>query len=260
VKYHLPAALVAGNEQTGEDTFLLSIISPEIAREAQPGQFVHIRTLGASDPLLRRPVSICQADRELGTIRLWYQVVGKGTNFLSRHQNGDTLDLIGPLGKGFDTGIRGKKTALIGGGVGIAPLLFLARELAKNNSVTAFFGGKQAGLLPPPSLLPAVPCHIATEDGSLGHKGLVTELLPAWIEREKPDILYSCGPRGMLLEVVRLARRYGTPLQVSLEAVMACGVGACLGCTCEKSAAGEDGWLKACQDGPVFWDREVRWE
>ena len=209
---------------------------------------------------MRRPLSICRADRELGMVQFWYQAVGKGTRLLSGLRSGDTLDVIGPLGKGFDAGISGKKAALVGGGMGIAPLLFLSVELATtSNNITAFFGGKHAGQLPPPFLLPAIECRLATEDGSLGRRGLVTELLPEWIEREKPDLLYSCGPKGMLLEVVKIARRYGLPLQVSLEAMMACGVGACLGCACEKSASREEGWLKACQEGPVFWAGEVSW-
>lgn len=259
MKYHLPKAPVLANEQTGEDIFLLTISSPEIAGEAQPGQFVHVRTSGGYEPLLRRPLSICQADRGRGIIRLWYQAVGRGTSCLSRLGSGDSIDVIGPLGKGFDIDINGKKNGLVGGGMGIAPLLFLAGRLLENNSVTAFFGAKSAGQLPPDTLLPAVEYHPATEDGSHGYRGMITALLPEWIEREKPDRLYACGPKGLLREVVRIGDRYRLPLQVSLETVMACGVGACLGCACAKSAAGEEVWLKACQDGPVFWSQEVRW-
>lgn len=259
MKYHIPEAPVIANEQTGEGLYLLTLRSEAIAREARPGQFVHLRAGIGHEPLLRRPISICRADRELGTVRLWYQVVGRGTSYISSLKSGDSLDLIGPLGRGFEAGITGKKAALIGGGMGIAPLIFLGLKLQENNNVTAFFGGKNAGQLPPPALLDGLPYRPATEDGSLGHQGLVTALLPDWIEREKPDLLYSCGPRGMLHEVVRIANRYQLPLQVSLETVMACGIGACLGCVCEKSASGEEGWLKACKDGPVFWSDEVKW-
>lgn len=259
MKYHLPKTPVLANEQTGEDIFLLSLRAAEIAGEAQPGQFVHLKASEGIEPLLRRPLSICRVDRGRGVIQLWYQAVGRGTSYLSQLASGDSLDLIGPLGRGFDVEITGKKTALVGGGMGIAPLIFLAGVLREHNDVTAFFGGKKAAQMPPDILLPAVLYHSATEDGSHGYRGLVTALLPEWIEHEKPDRIYACGPKGMLREMVAIAGAYRLPLQVSLETVMACGVGACLGCACAKSATGEDDWLKACQDGPVFWSQEVKW-
>ena len=257
MKYHLPEARICGHKQTGADLYLLDFHAPEIAAVAQPGQFVHIRVSGQLDPLLRRPFSICGVDRDAGLVRFWYQVIGKGTKLMSGLAIGEALDVIGPLGKGFKTDLIGKKAALIGGGMGIAPLLFLGGELAKNNSVTAFFGGRNKELLPKQSLLPVLSCRFATDDGSAGYKGLVTELLAEWLKKETPDILYACGPRAMLSEVARLARQEGIPLQVSLEATMACGVGACLGCTCGKSRTDKGIWLKACQDGPVFWEQEV---
>lgn len=257
MKHHLPAARIRKHQETGQDILLLEIEAPEIAQAALPGQFVHIRVSRQLDPLLRRPVSICGIDRLQGLIRLWYQVVGKGTRLLSALSGDATIDVIGPLGRGFDMDIQRKKVVLIGGGMGIAPLLFLGGELAENNSVMSFFGAKSSGQLPGPPLTPAVGCSVATEDGSAGHKGLVTELLADRLKKERPDRIYACGPRGMLAGVAQLARQYGIPLQVSLEAYMACGVGACLGCTCAKSRKDEETWLKACQDGPVFWEEEV---
>ncbi len=257
MKYHLPEARVIGQQLTGQGIYLLNILAPEIADLAQPGQFVNIRSTRQLDPLLRRPLSICGVDRNEGLIRLWYQVVGKGTQLMCELLPGETLDMIGPLGRGFKADLTGKKAGLIGGGMGIAPLLFLGGELAKSNSVMAFFGGRNIEQLPKQGFMPKIPCQFATEDGTAGYKGLVTDLFAKWLEQESPDMLYACGPKGMLVQVVRLARQYGIPLQVSLEAVMACGVGACLGCTCAKSSKDEEGWLKACQDGPVFWEQEV---
>lgn len=257
MKYHMPDAVIISHEQTGESIFLLSIEAPNIAKEASPGQFVHVRTSKGYDPLLRRPLSVCQVDRRRGLILLWYMAVGKGTRLLSGLKTGDNLDVLGPLGKGFDTDLAGKRVFLVGGGMGLAPLLFLAAEMMANNEVIAFFGAKSKGYFPPQKLMPSLHCEFSTEDGSKGYCGLVTDLLKRRLEQEKPDRVYACGPSGLLREVVLVTKRYNLPLQVSLEALMSCGVGACLGCACESSQDGNAGWLKVCRDGPVFWAQEV---
>jgi len=258
LKYHIPKAQVTGQNKTAEKIYLLSFKAPEIAHEAQPGQFVHIKVADGYDPLLRRPISICGVDRKEGLVTIWYQVVGKGTELLSRVKKGERIDVIGPLGRGFDTEISGKRVFLIGGGMGIAPLLFLAGQLDKENIVTAFFGGRNKEMFEPLPGLTGVEYQAATEDGSLGQKGFVTELLQKRLEIERPARIYACGPHGMLEQVARLAKQYSLPLQVSLETVMACGVGACLGCTCEKGQSEKPGWVKVCKDGPVFWEQEVK--
>lgn len=258
MKYHIPKALVIGQEKTAENIFILSFQAPEIAREAKPGQFVHIKTIDTLDPLLRRPISICNVERESGLVVIWYQVVGKGTQLLSCLQAGDSLDVIGPLGKGFDTAISGEKLYLIGGGMGIAPLIFLAASLEKENKITAFFGGKNIEQLKLIPQLTTVKCEYASDDGSIGYQGFVTDILLKRIEEEKPARVYACGPNGMLEKTALITRKYNLPLQVSLESVMACGVGACLGCTCEKGQSGKEGWVKVCKDGPVFWEQEVK--
>jgi dihydroorotate dehydrogenase electron transfer subunit len=171
---------------------------------------------------------------------------------------GDSLDVIGPLGRGFDTAISGEQIYLIGGGMGIAPLIFLAQSLEKENDITAFFGGKNKEQLQPVAQLTSIKCELATEDGSIGHQGYVTDLLLRSLVLEKPARVYACGPNGMLEQTALITRKYNLPLQVSLESVMACGVGACLGCTCEKGLSGEEGWVKVCKDGPVFWEQEVK--
>lgn len=260
MKYHLPAAPVFRQERIGQNIYALTLGSREIAREAQPGQFVHLRCGKGADPLLRRPFSINAVQRETGAVTFWYQVVGKGTELLSRVRAGEYLDVIGPLGRGFQTELSGKKVGLIGGGMGIAPLIFLGRELAGKNQVQAFWGGRSKELLPQFTPSIAFPAELVTEDGSSGRQGLVTELLTEWLPRESFDLLCACGPRPMLAEVARLARQWEIPLQVSLETVMACGVGACLGCTCKGAGAAEGKQFKVCQDGPVFWAAEVNWD
>ncbi|MDX9871539.1 MAG: dihydroorotate dehydrogenase electron transfer subunit [Clostridia bacterium] len=255
MKYHIPRAPVRAQIKTRE-AYLLTFEAPEIAQEAKPGQFVHIKTAKGSDPLLRRPLSICRALPAEGLVVVWYQAVGRGTALMTELMAWDEVDVVGPLGRGFDTEIAGEKVYLIGGGVGLAPLIFLGQKLAGANEITLFGGAKNAGLLETAQDLSALPAFWATEDGSLGHRGLVTELLKQSLEKEKPARFYSCGPHGMLAEVARLARAQNIPLQVSLESAMACGVGACLGCSCDKGS-GREGYLKVCKDGPVFWDTEV---
>lgn len=255
---HDRQAQVVSNQHTGGVNYLLVLKSLDIALRASPGQFVHLRCTKGLDPLLRRPISICLTDPQKGLVYLWYQVVGKGTKLLSNLKPGDTVDLMGPLGRGF-TPVEGQKIALIGGGMGIAPLILLGHTLAEHNQAAAFFGARSAEHLPPRDLFPPMEGFLATEDGSAGYQGFVTELLEEWITLEKPDLLYACGPQGMLKQVAAMAKKTGIPLQVSLETVMACGVGACLGCTCESARQG-DSWLKVCQDGPVFWAQEVKWE
>lgn len=253
------SGLVISNEPTGGANYLLIIKSPDIALHSKPGQFVHLRCGEGLDPLLRRPLSICLADAEKGLLYLWYQVKGKGTELLRKLRQGDGADLIGPLGRGFEIP-EGKRTVLAGGGMGIAPLIFLGYALAESNKVTAFFGSKSEEQLPPRQLFPPAEGYLATEDGSVGYQGFVTEILEDCLEGEKPDLLYACGPPGMLRQVADLAERRDIPLQVSLETVMACGVGACLGCTCENAKDEGGSWFKVCQDGPVFWAREVKWK
>jgi len=258
LKYH-KKAWIHKQISTGEDIFLLVLECPEIVREARPGQFVNLRTAPGLEPLLRRPISIFLAEPATGLLYLWYQVVGRGTASLSKLKEGDYLDLIGPLGNGFALG-AGQRIALVGGGMGIAPLVFLAREAVAYNQVTAFFGTRTAGQMPPAEYLPAMETILVTEDGSTGRQGLVTDSLKAWLEKEKPDLICACGPKRMLAQVQKTAMEHRIPLQVSLETVMACGLGACLGCTCKQAVAENGAWLKVCQDGPVFRAEEVQWD
>jgi dihydroorotate dehydrogenase electron transfer subunit len=260
VKYHVPDAPVLRQERIGQNIYALTIDSQKIAREAQPGQFVHLRCGKGVDPLLRRPLSINDVQREKGYLTFWYQVVGKGTKLLSQVQAGECLDVIGPLGHGFQTDLSGNKVGLIGGGMGIAPLIFLGQELAERNKVQGFWGGRSKELLPRFSANRTFPYELITEDGSSGKQGLVTELLAEYLSREQFDFLFACGPRPMLAEVSRLAHQWEIPLQVSLETVMACGVGACLGCTFKGAGAAKGKQFKVCQDGPVFWAEEVSWD
>ncbi|MDR3561068.1 MAG: dihydroorotate dehydrogenase electron transfer subunit [Negativicutes bacterium] len=246
-------ALVLDHKTIGPLVQQMTLKAPDIARAAKPGQFVHVRVGGGHDPLLRRPLSIAAADADNGTISLIYRIVGRGTAQLGHLSYGDTVDCMGPLGSGFS--LAAQRPLLVGGGIGLAPLLFLAQELCPH-PVNVLMGGRSKEEMYWQHLFEDV-CrniHITTDDGSLGERGFTIDHLPALLAGGGYDFLYACGPRPMLQGVARLAKEYGIPCEISLEDHMACGVGACLSCTC----AGTDGRRrKVCSDGPVFAAGEV---
>jgi len=246
-------------ETISDDIFRLTLQAPAIAGAAHPGQFVMLQVENSLDPLLRRPFSIHQVAAD-GSVQILFKVVGKGTAKLSRLTTGDTVDCIGPLGRGFPLD-RVDQLCLVGGGMGIAPLYFLAKRLL------------QAGIQPENDyvLLGAVSRNelalfadeffdlgytvkTATDDGSLGHHGFVTELLePILADIER---VYTCGPFPMMGIVAARAQAADVQCMVSMETHMACGLGACLGCT----LAGADGnYIHVCRQGPVFDGKEVAW-
>lgn len=244
------SGIVRSNKKVGPDLWEMEFTAPDLAREANPGQFVHIRLGENQDPLLRRPLSLYDVDGDL--ITLFYKVVGRGTEILSRYSNRQPLDIMGPLGKGF-TLVQDRKVLLVGGGVGIAPLLFLGRELmARNNQVIVLHGagsGEETCLESRFTGL-GMDYRTATMDGSLGFKGLVTDLMVN-MDPGSIDYIYTCGPEPMMAAVADFAARNRLPGELSLEEYMACGVGACLGCA-RKLKADDRSYIKVCHDGPVF--------
>jgi len=241
-------------------TYLMRLEAPALARRGRPGQFVMVRTgpypERGGGPLLKRPFSI----HRLGPgdeISLLYRVVGVGTELLALARPGENLELLGPLGRGFDPPKELKKAYLAAGGVGLAPLLALAENLAGRTDLTLFYGEAAAVDLPPESYLQLFPSEIVltTEDGTAGEKGLVTRPLAQALARE-PAPIFACGPPAMLAEVSRLAELSGVPAWVSLEARLACGLGACLGCAVKVD---KGGYARVCAEGPVFRAEEVRW-
>ncbi len=239
------------NEELGPGYFRMELDCPEIAAAGAPGQFVMVRVTEALSPLLRRPFSISDVDAG-GSIALLIRVVGEGTRILSEKKAGESVDVLGPLGKGFDIGGLSGPALLVGGGIGAAPLIFLARRLAeKGVPGRVLLGGRTAAdiLCAPVFESLGMEAETATEDGSLGRKGLVTELLAqALTPGASAFTVFSCGPEGMLKAVAGMCRRSGAACQLSLEAAMACGMGACLGCATPRSGGG---YLHVCTDGPV---------
>jgi dihydroorotate dehydrogenase electron transfer subunit len=265
--------------------WLQAFHAPHLANGSRAGQFVHVRTGDLSGLVLRRPFSINTADAASGTITIHFRTIGRGTEWLTRLRPGDTLDVLGPLGRPFEVDPRSRHLLLVAGGLGMAGVRMLADEAVRDGrQVTLLFGAASARDVYPSNLLPdEVEYVVATDDGSIGHHGFVTELVPqyeAWA-----DQAFACGPAPMLAALARLAatRRGrlgvaklgrkrgagrvdppGSPaarrkafLQVSMEQNMGCAVGACLGCVV-MGVQGQP--QRVCREGPVFAAEELDWE
>lgn len=245
--------LVCKNEpQPGIFDFIVE--NRGFAQKAQPGQFAHILVPGKT---LRRPISICDADPEQGTLRLVFQIRGEGTELLSQFEEGQKLDVLAPLGHGFTLGDLSRQAVFIGGGIGVPPLLFAAKQFGPNATVILGFRSREAVILKEDFEKAGCRVLLCTDDGSAGIHGLVTQPLKEAL-LEKKDAVFACGPTPMLKGVAKEARDRGVPCQLSLEERMGCGVGACLVCACKiKKADGEETYLHVCKDGPVFNAEEV---
>lgn len=254
---------ITRHESLGADIYRLTIQAPEIAATAQAGQFIMVKAGMGFDPLLRRPFSIHQA--EGAEIQILFKRLGKGTNLLSKLEAGQQVDIIGPLGNSFT--LKEGRCCLIGGGMGAAPLLFLAKTmLAQGITPDILLGARNKEELM--AFLPAFqalncPLQYATDDGSMGHKGFIIEALPALLaeDNKAKRQVYSCGPHPMMRAVAAICHPKW-PCQVSMETMMACGISACLGCTITARNANEKGgkYLHVCQDGPVFMADQIKWE
>lgn len=246
---------VLENQVLSDQDGLLVLDAPELCESAEPGQFVMIRGGLTQDPFLRRALSIC--DCRDGKLYLAYRVVGKATRFLRSLEAGEEVEVLGPLGQGFDLSVEGQKTLLIGGGIGMAPMVFLARALLeRGKEVHIRTGGQSEDAVKGAEVLfQDLSCErsICTDDGSCGIHGLVTEGLPDLAE---VDQVYACGPTPMLKALQKICLEADLPCQISLEGKMACGVGVCLGCTC-KNPRDPLVYHKVCTHGPVFWAQEV---
>ena len=247
---------IVRSESIATDVVRLTLNAPEIMAAAMPGQFVMIQVAPAKDPLLRRPFSIHQISRE-GYLQILFKIVGRGTELLAKYRIGEKLLLLGPLGNGF--GITEGKACLVGGGMGIAPLLFLAsRCLQQGVAPIVILGARnREELIPLVSDFKNLGLEVqaATDDGSFGHHGLVTDVLKN-MNLDSTFTVYSCGPRPMMAAIHHLCLKENIHCQVSVETVMACGMGACLGCAVPLRAGG---YAHVCSDGPVFEAGDLLW-
>ena len=245
-------AVVVSQKEIGKDIFDMVLSFPKGAKEARPGQFLAMYCNDATK-LLPRPISICGIDAEAGTLRVVYRIAGEGTREFSKMKQGDTLEVMGPLGNGFT--MKEGKAILVGGGIGIPPMLELAKQLSAEKTVVL---GYRDELFLKEEFEKTAEVAVATEDGSFGTKGTVIDAI-----RENAitgDIIYACGPMPMLKALAEYASEHDMEAQISLEERMACGIGACLGCICktkEKDHHTNVNNSRICKDGPVFDAKEV---
>ena len=241
-------------EPLAEDIYSMWLLAPEIAGQAVSGQFISL-FCEDGDKLLPRPISLCEIDRDRGMLRIVYRVVGAGTREFSRKNEGDTIRIMGPLGNGFP--LEDKKAVLIAGGIGIPPMLQLAKELS--GEVTVVVGYRDSRTFLRRELEEAADrVLIATEDGSVGVRGNVIDALGA--EGVDGEVIYSCGPLPMLRGVKRWGEEKNIPAWLSLEEKMACGIGACLACVCQSTEVDSHSNVhnkRICKDGPVFLSTEI---
>ena len=235
--------------ELAEGIFDFTIECPEIAREVQCGQFLHIQCGG--DAFLRRPISICDADDT--TVGFRFEVKGQGIELLAKVQEGDMINIMGPLGSGFEIKPEFKKAVIIGGGIGVFPLFKLAKTIKSD----IYLGFRSADRVVMEEEFKSVAnsVTVGTDDGSYGYKGYIAEEMSKHLDGV--DIIYACGPMPMLRAVKKIAEEKGILCQVSMEQRMGCGIGACLVCTCQTDKEGMDGQVRVCKDGPVFYSTEV---
>ena len=247
--------IVISQDCIAKDIYSLWLKTDKIAAQARPGQLVSVYCNDGGH-LLPRPISLCEINQEKGTLRLVYRVVGKGTEMFAALKAGDSVEVLGPLGNGFPMEeAEGKRVFLIGGGIGVPPMLETAKQL-KGEPVLVM--GYRDELFLTDEMKKAGELVIATEDGSAGTKGNV---LDAIRENDlKADMIFACGPKPMLRALKAYGLENNIPCYVSMEERMACGVGACLGCVCQSTEVDDHSQVKnkrVCKDGPVFLSTEV---
>ena len=233
--------------------YSFTIHCPEIAEVAEMGEFVNVFVKGHT---LRRPISICEIDKEKGNIRLVFEIRGEGTKEIADFTQDSLIDIMGPLGRGWKLNDY-KSAVIIGGGIGTPPMVPLAQYFKKNCTVITGFRSAPQVILQEDFKKTGADLRLCTDDGTYGRKGFVTEELVDVIKEKKPDVIYACGPNVMIKRIVDIAKENNIPCQISLEERMGCGIGACLVCSCRTVRNGEEYYAHVCQDGPVFKAEEV---
>lgn len=247
-------AEVVEAKQLTDGIFSMWVKEEEIAKKAIPGQFISVYCKDKSK-LLPRPISICDIDKEKGMLRMVYRVAGAGTKEFSDYVAGDSVEIMGPLGNGYQLDFNGKNV-LIGGGIGIPPMLALAKALPGEKTIVLGYRDSNTFLLEEFKACGTV--VISTEDGSIGTKGNVIDAIKA--NKVEADTLFSCGPTPMLRGVKAYAEEKGIPAWISMEERMACGIGACLACVCKSTEVDHHSHVnnkRVCKEGPVFNAKEV---
>lgn len=245
---------VISNDQLSPRFFRLTFDAPELAREVQPGQFVHIRVSDGLEPFFRRPFSVYRARKH---VEIFFEPVGPGTKILSRKKKGDELDVLGPLGTPFTLPSKNiKQVVMIAGGIGIAPFLALSDVLKKRKlELVLLYGGRTKEHVYPMKEFKenGVKVHVATDDGSVGAKGRVSQLFSKIDLNPRTTMVYTCGPNPMMAAVQKFCGEHQLKGEAACEEIMACALGACLGCSIQTKS----GYKTVCYDGPVFDLQEV---
>lgn len=244
--------VITKKEKLKENVFDFTVKFPNAAAKVCPGQFLHI--LCGGDAYLRRPISICEVNND--ELRFIFQEKGVGTSELAKYNEGDTVDVLGPLGNGFETDEKYECVALAGGGIGIFPLLELTKRYGKKAIVMLGFRTAADVMMVEEFKKYTDNVLIATNDGSLGYHGFVTGILKDVLSDKKIDMVYTCGPTPMMKAVAETAAEASVDARVSLEERMGCGIGACVTCTCKVAGKKK----RVCKDGPVFNASEVEWD
>lgn len=257
----LENATVLKNVPQTDEYHLLEFSAPYISAAARPGQFVHLQIPGRRDILLRRPFSIYKAQQD--TLSILFKAIGQGTGHMKSLVEGQAVSLLGPLGHGFPDPDTEKQTILIAGGYGMAALYLTAKSTHAKGIL--FAGGAREKDILCASEFSRLgwEVHIATEDGSLGSRGLVTHILDHWFTQREDKYsleIFACGPMGMLRAISLRAQQWNCPAWISLDHYMACGVGACLACVHKINRDGAEKLACTCKEGPVFESREIVWE
>ncbi len=263
---------VLSHKKYGEHYHSLTIVAPDIGEKVKPGQFVNIKCGYSQSHILRRPFSVFRVHKRGGwasTIEVVFDIRGPGTEYLSQLRGHASVDLIGPLGRGFVLPKRRAHCLLVGGGIGAAPLFFLADELRnEGHRVDVILGARTVGLLLNQIEVRrlASVCRITTDDGSAGDKGRVTDVLLETMEKCDTEVVYTCGPHPMLAAVSAVCMQQKIPVQVAVEELMACGYGVCMSCVMplrkvRRTDSDEDDivYARSCVEGPVFNGAAVIW-
>ncbi len=245
---------IVEKKSLGAEIYSVKIAAPDIAAESTAGQFANVLAPGFT---LRRPISICDIDNIEGTVRFVFEVRGEGTKAIANLSAGDTMDVVGPLGNGFDIPEEGR-LVLVGGGIGVPPLYRISK--LRTRDITAILGFRSYDkiFLDQEFRKNGNNVILCTDDGSVGRKGLVTEPLAEELDKGGVSAVMACGPAPMLRAVADECKKHGVKCQVSLEQRMGCGVGACVVCSCMTVRDGEEFYSRVCKDGPVFDAEEVK--
>ncbi len=254
MSYYCDKYPILEKKTLGKDIYSFTVSCPDAAKAASAGQFANITAPGYT---LRRPISICGIDKQKGTLRFVFEVRGKGTAEIAKLNVGECMDVLGPLGNGFRLP-EGKKIAVVGGGIGVPPLLGTVKAHAGDAVAVLGFRNYEKIILADEFEKAGAETIVCTDDGSVGYHGVVTAPLEEKLAAGDIALVCACGPEPMIKAVVALCDKMNVPCQVSLEQRMGCGVGACVVCSCMTVRNGQEYYSRVCKDGPVFDSKEVK--